>query len=656
MGSARQGVVARVFVACSALLCAGAASAGSLDLFGISTDYKLTIGYATSMRTEKADPALVDGPVDMMRVDLDSTPTCPTFPQPCLGFGHTGLPITMNFDDGNRDFKKGALLNNRASAYGEVQFKLDNLGLGDVGIVASGAAHYDKVFLEPNDNDNAVTVNRHMPIVDGRPVGNPQEWTQEAEDTNGKRRRLLEAYLYGQWYLSDTMAVSLRAGKHLAAWGESLFFPGIVSAQGPFDATKANVPGVEIKEILLPVNQVSMQMSLSSDLTLLAYNQFDYGETEIYPEGDFFSPADLVGPGATFGYGSINPLHPAHCHEPAVNGSPPTAPGTGPLCTVAGSFTNQPEYIITYRTPDGLPSDEDKKKQYGVGLKYALFPDLNIGAYYIRYNNHNPGVRLNMGYAYLGDISGQPSTTEQFDIRVPTSYTVTYANDITMKAISFSTVFWVFNVGGEIIRRENVDTSVEANIAEVIAPVGTRGQTTTAQMSLLYVNNPDFLMYDEVVVVGEFGITKVDSVVPLRNEDGICYSGTDKADCTGGKQPDEYTGYGKQLFYNDRAWAGQVLVLPKGRNVFAGWDVGTPFSFALLNGTPSTPGVFGALYGDGDTRWSAGVTAQYLQNLEFAVNYNAFLGKADKHINRSLLKANPYVDHDYLALSIKYNL
>lgn len=664
MGSRRLGVAVRIFGAGCAALCAGGASAGSLDLFGIGTEYKLTLGYAVARRMEEPEQALINGPIDIMQVSLNTNPLeCPTLPTPCLGsFGHTGLPTTILFDDGNRDFRKGALLNNRVSAYGEVQFKLDRLGLGDIGVVASGAGHYDRVFLEPNDNDSPDTVNRHMPIVDGRPTGDPRAWTREAEETNGRRVRLLEAYAYGQWYLTDEIGLSLRAGRHLAAWGESLFFPGIVSAQGPFDATKANVPGVEIKEILLPVNQVSLQMSLTSKLTVLAYNQFDYGETEIYPQGDFFSPADLVGPGATFGYASINPLHPEQCHKPSVNGAAPTAPGQGPLCVLAGQFTNQPFNIMTLRTPDQKPDDEDNKRQYGLGLKYSLLPNFNVGAYYIRYNNHNPGVRLNMGYAYVGDTGGQPVTTQQFNVRVPVSYTVTYASDIEMKALSFSTVFWVFNIGGEIIRRENVDTSIEAVISGVVAPVGTRGDTTTAQMSLLYVNNPDFLMYDEVVVIGEFGYTVVDRSEARRNEDGICYTDptpnddTRPADCDPGKQPGEYLESGNTLFYDKSAYAGQVLILPKGRNVFSGWDIGTPISLAYLDGTPSTPGVFGALYGDGDMRWSVGVTAQYLQNLEFALSYNGFEGDPDKHIGRSTLKANPYVDHDYLALSIKYNL
>ena len=51
-----------------------------------------------------------------------------------------------------------------------------------------------------------------------------------------------------------------------------------------------------------------------------------------------------------------------------------------------------------------------------------------------------------------------------------------------------------------------------------------------------------------------------------------------------------------------------------------------------------------------------GITGQYLQNFELSLSYNAFFGDVNKHIGNSTLKANPYVDHDYLALSAKFNL
>ena len=639
---------AKLLLAALLVFQAKPALAGSVDVLGVLAEYKVTLTYGVAVRAESPEPALVDGPVDRMQVEVNLIPSLSCVQPPCIGsFGHTGMPITTNFDDGNRDFQRGALLNNRLSGYGQLLLNFESFGLGDIGAVASGAAHYDAVFHDPNDHDNEETVNRiELDPTATRRLGPVNEWNEATTDVNGKRHRLLESYVYGNWYLTDTMGLALRAGKHLAAWGESLFFPGIASAQAPFDATKANVPGAEVKEILLPVNQVSMQLALNESVSLLGYSQFEFKPTEVFPQGDFFSPADLIGPGATFGYGSINPLHPDQCDKPDVvtNSGAPAPPGT--LCLVAGLFQNAPEYIYTVRTPDAMPSDKD---QWGSGVRFQLQSGASIGAYYLRYNNHNPNVTLNMGYPRVGDLGGSPVTTEALGVRVPVSYTVGYAENVEMYATSFSTVLGPFNVAGEVVRRENVDLAVEATIAGVIAPVGTRGRTSTGQVSFLYVTNPHLPGFDELAVVGEVAYTQVDKVAPRTNEDGICYSGT--TDCL------DFTQQGDQLFYDRNAWAMQILLMPKGRNAFDGWDIGLPMTFSwLAEGTPSTPGVFGALYGEGDLRAGIGITAQFLQNTELTLGYNAFFGDPEKTIRNSTLRANPFVDHDYAAFSIKYNL
>ena len=628
-------------------------SAGTVDLSsimeGLNLDYKVVLGYAVAMRMKDPEQALINGPVDQMLIEFNP------LTGGIGGFTHTGLPITTNFDDANRNFDRGSLLNNRASAYGEMK-----IGGESFGGIASGAYFYDQVFDGANDNTSVATVNNDLEAarnesdtVDNRTIP-VNAFTQQARETSGEKHRLLEAYVYGNMSLGEDIKLNVRYGRHLAAWGESLFFPGIVAAQGPFDATKAFVPGAEVKEIILPTKQASMNMALGSKLTVLGMYQFEFKETEIFPMGDFFSPADLVGPGGTFGYGSINPIHPDHCNTNNRNGQElaVTETSTGQpapansLCTAGNAFTNEPEYIVTTRTADKIPTDQDP---WGVGLKYQLTQDLNVGGYYLKYNNHNPNVQLNMGNAYIGDAGGQPQDTSAFGVTVPVTYTIAYADNIEMKALSFSTVFWVFNIGCEIIQRDNIDTSLESTISGVVAPWGTRGKTTQAQLSWLYVNNPDFLYYDEVIVVGEAGWVHVDEVTPVANQEGVCMSGT--TNCA------DTTQKGDVLFYDKESSAVQVLVLAKGRNVFNGWDLGTPASFAwLFDGTPSTPGVFGSLYGEGDMRYSVGLTLQYLQNLEFSTNYNGFLGDPEKHINNSTLKANPYSDHDYLTFTVKYNL
>ena len=74
----------------------------------------------------------------------------------------------------------------------------------------------------------------------------------------------------------------------------------------------------------------------------------------------------------------------------------------------------------------------------------------------------------------------------------------------------------------------------------------------------------------------------------------------------------------------------------------------------IVKGNPSMAGAFGALYGEGDTRASAGINFQYLQNLELGLSYAFFLGDPNKLIGNSPLHANPYADRDYASFHIKY--
>ncbi|HEX4896497.1 MAG TPA: DUF1302 family protein [Solimonas sp.] len=601
---------------------AGPASAGSLSLSeNWQAEYKLTLGYGLAMRMQDPHGALINGPVDPFQAGV-----LPNGDQ-VAGFTHSGLSTTINFDDGNRNFRKHDLIGNRVSAVYEVQVKTEGMGF-----VYSGSAFYDDVFFRTNANDSPDTINKTE--------GANDEFSEAAEYYKGQRSRTLEAYAYTNFDLSESVLVNLRFGKHLAAWGESLFFPGITTAQGPNDATKAFVPGAEIKEILLPVNQISLQSSLGYDATLLAYYQLDWKPTEVFPVGDFFSPADVVGPGAEFAYGSANPAYAESC--PGLFAVPGTGVDLSFICQqdgLGGELINAPRFINVPRGPDIRP---DKDGQWGVGLKYSLTPVTSIGAYYLRYHSHNPTVQLNLGFADVGyvPVLGTPVTTELFNQRVPVTYNIKYFDDIEMNAISWSSTLGVLNVAGEFIRRDGVDVSVQADISGVRSPVFARAETYQANASAIYAGNPDFLFFDEIAVVFEAAYLYVNDVTAPPQEQGV-----------------DYVGDGTELFYDEKAWAWQLLMLPKGRNVFPGWDIGTPITLASAqDGYASTAGTFGSLTGEGDRRASFSVTAQYLQNLEFSLGYNWFMGNPAALVKDSPIPANAYADRDYATFTIKYNL
>src|SRR3546814_15912298 len=123
---------------------------------------------------------------------------------------------------------------------------------------------------------------------------------------DGQRARLLDAYGYGTWWLGDESSINLRLGQQLVAWGESLFLSVVASAQSQADATKAFIPGTEIKDILLPTNQIALNAAVNNDITLLGYTTLAFRPHETFQGGASFSPAAVVCPGAPFVYDPAN--------------------------------------------------------------------------------------------------------------------------------------------------------------------------------------------------------------------------------------------------------------------------------------------------------------------------------------------------------------
>ncbi len=579
------------------LLLAGPLQAGTFSLNDdIDAEYKVTINYSASMRLKDPSDALINGPVN-------ST---------------TSLPTTINFDDGDRNFKAGSLVNNRISGLAELIVRGPSYG-----IALSGDGFYDQAFHRPNDNNSPDTINKTEPP--------PSRFTDGARYYDGQRLRLLDAYVYGNWRFGPHQDVDLRIGKQVVAWGEALFFSGISTAQAPADASKAFIPGIEIKDILLPSNQVSLRMGLTEDLSLLGYYKLQYKATELSPVGDFLSTTDAVGPGAEFIYLAVNPFY-------------SLAPLPAPLNIPLGQLVpGTPKVWTASRGPDLKPSNWG---QFGVGLNYQLTPQTSFSGYYLRYTDTAPMVRLNEGYqVLLNPIAGLPQplqgavqaveagllggqappantalTSQAIGVQVPVSYNVAYQQGIHMGAMSFSTQAFGVSFAGEASYRDGIDLLVNP-----AAPASTPAKTLQGDFSALQVLGPGWF-WDDLNLIGEFGYIHVNAVKPVAGVTALA-NGTGPA--------------------SRNAWAYSFLASFDWKNVFAGWDVTVPITFqGIAKGSPP-PGTFGALWGEGDQRASASVNFSYLQRLTLGLSYSAFLGRPD-------LGQHPYADRDSVGFNVKY--
>ena len=634
---------------------AGPVCAGSFEYLGIDTSYSLQGAYAIAVRTEGASDGIINAP------------PAASIPLPT----YLKVPESANYDDGDRNFRrKWSVVNNRLSALGELHFTKDNYD-----VVIRGDAFYDNAYRrQTNQNDSPDTVNKY---------GANNEFTPEARHLDGLRGRLLDAYVSGTWQLGDESALNLRVGRQVVAWGESLFFDGIALTQGPADATKATVPGADVKSILLPVNQISMQFSLTNRLTLLGQYKLAYKQTELNPVGEFFSVADVVGPGAQFIYGIYNPLYlPAYSNlnltgstQPngqndiasaaqlvvgflRQNGTlPPNDALTPAVLQTVNALTQQinnlglpavqlpstvlaalsnptgaPKYVNPTYAGDIVPSDHG---QYGLGVKYAITPSTTGGLYYLRYHDTTPSPIQNYGNALLVP-SPAPGvvpdiTTGTLGIVVPVTYNIRYFDGIRMGAASLSTELFGANIGAEAIYRDGVPVLVNVD-GGITGPIPTPSRSRIGQLDLnaLYVFGPN-LLWDSMTLVADVGANKVFSVDGVESVANPQHPVSD------------------ELKYSRSAWAYSFLWFFDRKNVFSGWDMQVPMTFSGVgNGHSSLLSGFGALMGKNDRRASVGISFTYLQGLQLGLTYSAYFGAPD-------FSERPYQDRDNLGLTIKYN-
>ncbi|GAB1425352.1 hypothetical protein MASR2M16_25860 [Thauera terpenica] len=195
-------------------------------------------------------------------------------------------------NDGNNNFDKGALTSNRFS------FLLDtHLKNGNSGFIVSASTFYDDVYHSSNDNSVATYPNKSGPA---------NRFSGDTKRYHGGYSRLLDVYGYTSFNVGNEGRATVRLGKHVVSWGETLFIPGISGAQGPADGTKAGVPGTEVKDQLLPEDQISMLYEATDKLSLMAHVQYNWHKTIVNAPGSFMSTSDIVGPGAScLGYASI---------------------------------------------------------------------------------------------------------------------------------------------------------------------------------------------------------------------------------------------------------------------------------------------------------------------------------------------------------------
>ncbi|WNC70430.1 DUF1302 family protein [Thalassotalea psychrophila] len=395
------------------LVSSGQVNAANFELDnGVSIDLDTQISYAAQWRMEKQDKTLLDPAAN-------------------------GL-LAWNGEDGNLAFDKNDMTQNRLAFSSDLDIAIDNDSFSG-GVFVRARGWYDDAY----SGDTASAMN----LTCNRPDCSTFDNNDGIEDYHKSRVEILDAFLYSNFTVGDQDA-SLRIGSQVVSWGESLALNGGISlAQGPLDASKSNIPGVELKEIFMPVGQVYLETGLTDNFALGAYYQYDWERTRIDAPGTYFG-VDILGEGASDSK-LVVPV-----------------PGVGLVPAI-----------------DVDRSEEPDGGSYGVALRYLADEGTEYGLYVLNYDDTLPTFEL---LAPTG-----PLLLKSFE-------------DIDLYGASFGTVLGDTNVSGEISYRDGHPVQLNVPGAYVFAPA----QTVQAQVSWLHIFGASFLA-DNITFMGEIGYNEV---------------------------------------------------------------------------------------------------------------------------------------------------
>lgn len=389
------------------------------------------INYAAQWRTES--------PADNLTKGRPLVPGSPTDPANlAITQGNT---ITLNGNDGNRNFRDGDMVANRAAIISELEYR-NTSGDTDWGAFVRAKAYYDRVYKDESNNarqDDCDYFYNTGPAVNAASTGDPNncsEFHPQTRDALGSDAYFLDAFVYANFPFRDSWA-SVRIGQQVINWGEAVLFPGLSLEMNPTDVTATHVPGFEAKDAFLPSDAINIKLPITEGLSLDTYWQWEWKPNRMDPAGSFWSVNEGVGPGKSLFY----------------------VPAGGP-------DPNSPLTLELNSLGDIEPQDESS---YGVALRYLTENGTEFGVYHILTQGRIDWYNLK----YLGLGVGEKPAS---NIAIPEAYYTRYFDDLSLYAVSLNTPLGNWNL--------SMEYSYAANAPQYSADNGWVERTPISQLNI----------------------------------------------------------------------------------------------------------------------------------------------------------------------------
>lgn len=347
----------------------------------------------------------------------------------------------QTYDESDLKFGRGDIVTNRLDLLGEVDLNYRNL----VGARVSFAAWYDDAYKDRS-------VSTYAPGYASSYSGN--RYTSEVSRfVNGPSAEFLDAFVWSNLRLGD-VPVSLKIGRHTNYWGEGLLFGAhaISYSQAPTDGSKAVAsPGIETKEVFMPLGHVSARAQVTDALSVAAQWFFEWKPTRLPYGGTYFGPADMLFEG----------------------------PDRLPVAANGLAFS---------RAPSLKPGSTGN---WGISAKYnAESIESTLGVYYRQFDDYQPWL--------------SPQT-----LAAAQQFRLSYPKNVKLLGLSAARVIGPVSVGAEVSVRK--DGALNASGISAVDNEGPRGDTLHAILNGVMLL-PQTPVFDTATLAMELAYSQLMSV------------------------------------------------------------------------------------------------------------------------------------------------